>query len=133
MFSKQNLLPAVAAADKLIKTTNGYQLKVETTWYYQIQGQMALKGVKRTALVISTNKGIFIIIVLRHPRPGCQQQQRATVFSPSLPGPIRRPQCLSPSITFAGTSAFGCESGAFGSILILRKQKDGAMQCIVGK
>ena len=63
LFSKRNLLPAVAAADKLIKTTNGYQLKVETTWYYQIQGQMAITGVKHTALVIYTNKGILIIPV----------------------------------------------------------------------
>ncbi|XP_015770373.1 PREDICTED: uncharacterized protein LOC107348808 [Acropora digitifera] len=63
LFSKRNLLPAVAAADKLIKTTNGYQLKVETTWYYQIQGQMAITGVKHTALVIYTNKGILIVPV----------------------------------------------------------------------
>lgn len=63
MFSKQNLLPAVAAADKLIKTTKGYQLKVEKTWYSQIQGQMTITGVKRTALVIYTNKGILIVPV----------------------------------------------------------------------
>ena len=63
LFSKRNLLPAVAAADKLIKTTNGYQLKVETTWYYQIQGQMAIAGVKHTALVIYTNKGIWLTIL----------------------------------------------------------------------
>ena len=63
LFSKRNLLPAVAAADKLIRTTNGYQLKEETTWYYQIQGQMAITGVKHTALVIYTNKGILIVPV----------------------------------------------------------------------
>ena len=63
LFSKQNLLPAVPAADKLIKTTKGYQLKVEKTWYSQIQGQMAITGVKRTALVIYTNKGILIVPV----------------------------------------------------------------------
>ena len=34
MFFKRNLLAAVAAAEKLIKSSNGYQLKVETTWYY---------------------------------------------------------------------------------------------------
>ena len=62
-FSKRKLLPAVAAADKLMKTTNGYQLKVETTWYDQIQGQMASTGVKHTALVIYTNKGILIVPV----------------------------------------------------------------------
>ena len=63
MFSKRNLLPAVAAADKLIKTSNGYKLKVETTWYYQAQGQMALTGIKNTDLVIYTNKGILIVPV----------------------------------------------------------------------
>ena len=63
LFSKRNLLPAVAAADKLIKTSNGYKLKVETTWYHQAQGQMALTGIKNTDLVIYTNKGILIVPV----------------------------------------------------------------------
>ena len=64
LFSKQNLIPAVAAADNLIKPTNGYQLKVvETTWYYQIQGEMAITGVKRSTLVIYTNKRILIVPV----------------------------------------------------------------------
>lgn len=50
LHSKQNLLPAVAAADKLIKTTHEYKLKHEIAWYYQVQGQMALTGVENTSV-----------------------------------------------------------------------------------
>jgi len=53
----------VAASDKLIKTTKGYKFKEETPWYYQVQGQMALTGIKNTDLVINTNKGILIVPV----------------------------------------------------------------------
>lgn len=63
LYSKRNLLPAVAAADKVIKTPNGYILKQETAWYYQVQGQMALTGVENTDVVIYTNKGILIVPV----------------------------------------------------------------------
>ena len=38
LFAKQNLLPGVAASDKLLETTKGFKLKEETSWYYQIQG-----------------------------------------------------------------------------------------------
>ena len=55
LFSKRNLLSGIAASEKLIKTTKGFQLKEETTWYYQIQGQMAITGIHHTNLVIYTN------------------------------------------------------------------------------
>lgn len=63
LFSKRNLLPGIAASEKLIKTTKGFQLKEETTWYFQIQGQMAITGIHHTDLVIYTNKGILIVPV----------------------------------------------------------------------
>jgi len=47
----------------LIKTTKAFQLKEETTWYYQIQGQMAITGIHHTNLGIYTNKGILIVPV----------------------------------------------------------------------
>ena len=56
LFSKRNLLPGVAASDKLLKTTNGFKLKEKTSWYYQIQGQMAITGINGTDLVIYTNQ-----------------------------------------------------------------------------
>ena len=61
--SKRNLLPGIAATEKLRKTTKGFQLKEETTWYYQIQGQIAITGIHHTDLVIYTNKGILIVSV----------------------------------------------------------------------
>lgn len=63
LFAKRNLLPGVAASDKLLKTTKGFKLKEETSWYYQIQGQMAISGIHATDLVIYTNKGILIVHV----------------------------------------------------------------------
>lgn len=48
LFSKRNLLPGIAASEKLRKTTKGFQLKEETTWYYQIEGQMAITGIHYT-------------------------------------------------------------------------------------
>ena len=63
LFAKRNLLPGVAASDKLFKTTTGFKLKEETSWYYQIQGQMGISGIHATDLVIYTNKGILIVHV----------------------------------------------------------------------
>lgn len=80
LFSKRDLLPAVAAADKLIKTTNGYLLKVETTWYNQIPGQMAITGVKCTVLVIYTNKGILIVPVEFDPVFWLKSLQKLQLF-----------------------------------------------------
>ena len=48
---------------KVDKNTKGFQLKKETTWYYQVQGQMAITGIHHTDLVIYTNKGILIVPV----------------------------------------------------------------------
>ena len=63
LFAKRNLLPGVAASDKLLKTTTGFKLKEETSWYYQIQGQMGISGIHATDLVIYTSKGILIVRV----------------------------------------------------------------------
>ena len=63
LFAKRNLLPGIAASDKLLKTTTGFKLKEETSWYYQIQGQMGISGIHATDLVIYTNKGILIVHV----------------------------------------------------------------------
>ena len=49
LFSKRNLLPGIAASEKLRKTTKGFQLKEEPTWCYQIQGQMAITGIHHTS------------------------------------------------------------------------------------
>ena len=48
---------------KVDKNTKGFQLKEETTWCYQIQGQMAITGIHHTDLMIYTNKGILIVPV----------------------------------------------------------------------
>lgn len=48
---------------KIDKNHKGFQLKEETTWYYQIQGQMAITGIHHTDLVIYTNKCILIVAV----------------------------------------------------------------------
>ena len=56
-------MPGIAASEKLIKTTKGFQLKEEEPWYYQIQGQMAITGIHHTDLVIYTNKGILVVPV----------------------------------------------------------------------
>lgn len=63
LFSKRNLFPGIAASENLIKTTKGFQLKEKTSWYYQIQGQMAITGIHHTDLVIYTNKGILVVPV----------------------------------------------------------------------
>ena len=52
LFSKRNLLPGTAASEKLIKTTRGFQVREETSWYYQIQGQMAITGIHHTDLLL---------------------------------------------------------------------------------
>jgi len=65
IFSKKNLQPSVAAADKLEENAVNKKptLKENTSWYYQIQCQMAVTKVHKTDLVIYTNKGIMIIPV----------------------------------------------------------------------
>ena len=64
LFAKRNLLPLVAASDKLEKMPNGdVMLKQETSWYYQIQGQMAITEVGNTDLIIYTNKNILVVSV----------------------------------------------------------------------
>ena len=47
LFSKRNLLPSVVAAGNLIKTTNGYKLKVETTVYYMSLSNPESNGTSR--------------------------------------------------------------------------------------
>lgn len=56
-------MPHIAAADYIYKEDGAYKLKRETKWNYQIQGEMALSGVKTADLVIYTNKGIIVIEV----------------------------------------------------------------------
>lgn len=63
LFAKRSLLPHIAAADYIYKEDGAYKLKRETKWNYQIQGEMALSGVKTADLVIYTNKGIIVIEV----------------------------------------------------------------------
>ncbi len=64
LFAKRNLLPDVAASDKLQKTPDGVvKLKEETSWFYQIQGQMAITEIGNTDLIIYTNKNILIVPV----------------------------------------------------------------------
>ncbi len=64
LFAKRNLLPDVAASDKLQKTPDGVvKLKEETSWFYQIQGQMAITEIGNTDLIVYTNKNILIVPV----------------------------------------------------------------------
>ncbi|KXJ12152.1 hypothetical protein AC249_AIPGENE28621 [Exaiptasia diaphana] len=56
MFAKRNLLPKVAAQANLEQKNNGFLLKPSCSWYYQIQGQMAITGIHTCDLVIYTNK-----------------------------------------------------------------------------
>ena len=65
IYSKKNLRPSVAAGEKIIydQKTLKWRLKKETTWYYQVQCQMAVTKVLEEDLVIYTNKGIPIIPV----------------------------------------------------------------------
>ena len=39
------------------------KLKLETSWYYQIQGQMAITEVGNTDLIVCTNKKILVVTV----------------------------------------------------------------------
>ena len=80
LFSKRNLLPGIAASDKLVKTTKGFKLKEETPWYYQIQGQMAITGVRHTDLVIYTNKGILVVPVDFNEEFCLQMMEKLQVF-----------------------------------------------------
>ena len=41
LFSKRNLPPHIAASEYIIKVNGEYQLKTETRWHYQIQGELA--------------------------------------------------------------------------------------------
>lgn len=65
IYSKKNLRPPVAAGEKIIydQKTSKWRLKKETTWYCQVQCQMAVTKVLDEDLVIYTNKGILIISV----------------------------------------------------------------------
>ncbi|XP_078355836.1 uncharacterized protein LOC144640614 [Oculina patagonica] len=65
IYSKKNLKPSIAAGDKIIYDSerSKWILKKETTWYYQVQCQMAVTKIHVTDLVIYTNKGILIISV----------------------------------------------------------------------
>ena len=44
IFSKGNLPPHIAAASYLEEVDGKYYLRKETSWYYQIQGQLAIAG-----------------------------------------------------------------------------------------
>ena len=63
LYSKRSLMPRIAAAEYLYKENGSYELKKETCWYYQIQGEMALSKVKNADLIIYTNKGIEVVRV----------------------------------------------------------------------
>ena len=64
LYSKRNLLPAVAAAAFSEEDDEGnFKLKSETKWNYHIQGLMGISGIHDADLVIYTNKGILIIPV----------------------------------------------------------------------
>ena len=64
LFAKRNLLPAVAASEKLQKTPDGdVKLKKETSGYYQLQGQVGITQIGNTDLIIYTNKNILIVSV----------------------------------------------------------------------
>ena len=63
LFSKRNLPPHIAASDYIIKVNGKYQLKTETRWHYQIQGELATTCLKNADLIIYTNKGILVIEV----------------------------------------------------------------------
>ena len=80
LFSKRNLLPGIAASEKLVKTTKGFKLKEKTSWYYQIQGQMFITGVRHTDLVIYTNKGILVVPVKFNEEFCLQMVKKLQVF-----------------------------------------------------
>lgn len=63
LFSNRNLPPHIAASEYIIKVNGKYQLKTETRWHYQIQGELATTCLKNADLIIYTNKGILIIEV----------------------------------------------------------------------
>ena len=63
LFSKRNLPPHIAASEYITKVNGKYQLKTETRWYYQIQGELATTCLKNADLIIYTNKGILVIEV----------------------------------------------------------------------
>ena len=65
LFSKRNLAPHIAVSEYIIKVNGKYQLKTETRWYYQIQGELAPTCLKNADLIkyMYTNKGILIIEV----------------------------------------------------------------------
>lgn len=63
IYSKKNLKPSIVAEDKISYDSerSKWTLKTETSWYYQIQCQMAVTKVYNTDLVIYKNKGILIL------------------------------------------------------------------------
>lgn len=63
LFSKRNLPPHIAASEHITKVNGKYQLKTETRWYFQIQGELATTCLKNADLIIYTNNGILDIEV----------------------------------------------------------------------
>ena len=63
IFSKRNLPPHIAAASYLEKVNGKYYLKKETSWNYQIQGQLAIARLTHCNLIIYTLKGILVVPV----------------------------------------------------------------------
>ena len=63
IFSKRNLPPHIAATSYLEDVDGKYYLGKETSWYYQIQGQLAIAGLTHCYLIIYTLKGILVVPV----------------------------------------------------------------------
>ena len=63
IFSKRNLPPHIAAASYLEKVHGKYYLKKETSWNYQIQGQLAIARLTHCNLIIYTLMGILVVPV----------------------------------------------------------------------
>ncbi|PFX14312.1 hypothetical protein AWC38_SpisGene21535 [Stylophora pistillata] len=60
IFSKRNLQPHVAEAHCLDVVAGKYYVKKETSWNYQMQGQLALARLEQCNLIIYTLKGILV-------------------------------------------------------------------------
>lgn len=63
IFSERNLQPHVAAAHCLGIVAGKYYVKKETSWSYQIQGQLALARLEQCNLIMYTLKGILVVPV----------------------------------------------------------------------
>ena len=80
-YAKKNLLPHVAASDMLFKSESGnLQVKEETSWNYQCQGQMAITGVHSCDLVIYTLKGICTVCIKYDPQKWKIIQEKLLLF-----------------------------------------------------